>query len=219
MTTDPQLLAPNATALERGVAKVSERLGEVPMPLAELWDPATCPLPILPWLAWALSVDTWDADWSEGIKREAVANSIDEHRRKGTRYSVEQVLARFDDLATIVEWHETAPRGTPHTFEVILPLVLEDGTAPGGERATAAFADQVIREVSRTKPLREHFQLVQQVTLAGGIGVQGVARVALLQREDMILTVDTSQPWATLLTDENGEPLQSEDSTFLDTAP
>lgn len=218
MTSQVPLL-PNATLLERALAAASARIGNVPMPLAEIWDPSTCPLTDLPWMAWSLSVDTWDADWTEATKRDAVASSIAEHRLKGTRYSVERVLARFDDLARLVEWHETTPRGTPHTFEVMLPVVLEDGTAPGGARTTAAFAEQVIREIARTKPLREHFQLVQTLALAGGVGIQGVARSALFQREDLTLTIDDTLPWADFLTAETGEPLQDGAGTFLDATP
>jgi len=219
MTNSIALLPPASTELESALAEISARVGDVPFPLLELWDPAIFPIEQLPWLAWALSVDSWDSDWAEDTKREAVATSIAEHRIKGTRASVETVLDRFDALLRIVEWHETAPRGTPHTFEVQLPIVLEDGTAPGGYRATAAFAEQIIREVSRTKPLREHFQLVQLLALEGGVGIQGVARGSLFRRDDFDLTVDTSQPWADLLTDENGEPLQEDAGAFLDTAP
>lgn len=119
------------------------------------------------------------------------------------------MLERFDRLLEIVEWHETAPRGTPHTFEVILPLVVEGGTAPGGRRATAAFAEQVIREISRTKPLREHFTLIQKLTAEAAVGIQGAARIAGLLRAPMEITIDESQPWASLLQDENGDPMKT----------
>jgi phage tail P2-like protein len=216
MMTEAALLPPNATPLLSALATVSARVGDIEMPLAQLWDPQACPMPILPWLAWALSVDTWDADWTDDIKREAVALSIAEHRRKGTRFAVETVLGRFDQLAAIVEWHETMPRGAPHTFEVILPMVTAPGAAPGGTRASAAFAEQVIREISRTKPLREHFQFVQQVTVAGLIGVQSVARVAVSFRQTMLLGTDESQPWANFLQCETGEPLQAETGAYLE---
>jgi phage tail P2-like protein len=218
MTTEASLLPPNATPLERGLAAVSARASAVPLPLAELWDPETCPMPLLPWLAWALSVDSWDPEWPDGTKRAAVANSIAEHRIKGTRASVEAVMERFDALLEIVEWHETAPRGTPHTFEVFLPLVLPDGTAPGGRRSTAAFAEQLISEIARTKPLREHFTLVQKLTAEAAVGIQGAARMAGLLRAPMEITIDESQPWADLLQDEDGQPLQ-DDEGFLDETP
>lgn len=214
MTTD--LLPPAATALERALAAASVRVGEVPVPLAALWNPATCPEPILPWLAWALSVDTWDSDWSIATKRAAVANSIAEHRIKGSRYAVDAVLERFDPLLNVVEWHEEGGTGLPHTFEVILPMVTGPGVAPGGERSTAAFADKVLREVSRTKRLSQHFQLVQQLSVAGQIGVQSAARVGVHVRDGFALTTDDSLPWGDFLQTEAGEPIQAETGAFLE---
>lgn len=215
MTTDT-LLPPNVSGLERAIGNVAARVGEIGLPLSELWDPATCPLDILPWLAWALSVDTWEPDWSEETKRAAVAASIAEHRIKGSRYAVEAVLTRFDALLKVVEWHEPGGTGTPHTFEVILPLVTEPGIAPGGERSTAAFAEKILREVSRTKRLSQHFQLVQQMSIAGQVGVQTAARVSLFLRENFALGTDDSEPWDDFLQTEAGEPLQAETGDFLE---
>ena len=212
------LLPPNATRLERALEAGGARVVDVHAP-ADIDDPMTCPAELLPWLAWGLSVDSWDADWSEEDKRAAVAGSIELHRRKGTRTSVQTVLARFDHLARLVEWHETAPRRTPHTFEVTVPMVTGAGVACGGRRSTAAFADAIIREIGRVKPLREHMTLIQSVAAGGAIGIQGVARVASFDRNDAALTIDTSPAWATCLQTEDGEPLQAEDGSYLDTTP
>jgi P2-related tail formation protein len=133
--------------------------------------------------------------------------------------SVEQVLARFDQLAQIIEWHEATPRRAPHTFDVIVPMVMPDGSAPGGRRATAAFADAIIREVSRVKPLREHMTVVQSIAAGGFIGIQTVARIFVEARQDMALTIDSSPAWAPYLQTEDGEPLQGDDGSFLDTTP
>jgi len=219
MPTEPALLPPGATPLEIALAGGTARLSAVPIPLDALWDPAACPLAILPWLAWSLSVDSWDPAWPEATKRQAVADSIKLHRLKGTRWAVERVAARYDALLRVVEWFEANGTGVPHTFQLILPMVTAPNTAPGGPRSTAAFAEAVIADIVRVKPLREHLELVQRVDLAGGVGLQGVARLTGYFREEMALVEDASQPWATLLDDENGEPLQDDSGAFLDTAP
>lgn len=217
MPTD--LLPPASTPLERALADATARIGDVPIPLAALWDPATCPVAVLPWLAWGLSVDNWDPNWGEATKRTAISQSIAIHRIKGTPASVEAVLARFDELLTIVEWHETTPRRAPHTFEIILDLVAADGST-GGERATAAFAERIIADITRVKPLREHFILVQKLAVDGLVGVQGALRTAGFRRQrHAVVMADETQPWALLLQDQNGEPLQSNDGTFLEHAP
>jgi phage tail P2-like protein len=124
------LLPPNATRLERALEAGAGRLTPIVTPAESIDDPATCPAELLPWLAWGLSVDAWDAEWSEADKRSAVATSIEMHRRKGTRLSVETVVARFDQLARLVEWHQASPRRPAHTFDVVLPMVTPAGIAP-----------------------------------------------------------------------------------------
>ena len=213
------LLPPNATRLERALEH-GARPEPFATPAAVIDDPLACPAHVLPWLAWGLSVDTWDADWTEADKRDAVARSIEMHRLKGTRLSVETVLARFDQLVRLVEWHEASPRRPAHTFDVVLPMVLPDGSAPGGRRASAAFAEAIIREVTRVKPLREHMRLVQQLVTAGAIGLQGVIRATSYSRQDASMTIDTSPDWAAFLQTEDGEPIEDGASgTFLDTRP
>lgn len=212
------LLPPNATSLERALEAGAARIVDVPVS-ADIDDPMTCPAELLPWLAWGLSVDTWDADWTDADKRAAVAGSIELHRRKGTRTSVEMVLGRFDQLAQLVEWHEAMPRRPAHTFDIRVPMVLADGTAPGGRRASAAFADAIIREVSRVKPLREHLRLVQEIAVAGAIGIEGVIRATAYTRTDADMIIDTSPDWAAYLQTEDGEPIEAGDGSFLDTRP
>lgn len=212
------LLPPNATRLERVLEAATARIGGVTAPIDTLLDPSTINAEWLPWLAWGLSADSWDADWTEAVKRQAVAESIALHRIKGTRLSVEIVLRRFDQLARIVEWHDTTPRGMPHTFDIVLPLVV-DGAAIGGGRATAAFANAIIREVAWVKPLREHMRFVQSITAAGAIGILGVARAAVSIRRDADLTIDSATDWPFFLQTEDGEPIEFGASEFLDTRP
>lgn len=211
------LLPPNATRLERGLEAGLAPIATVERPIELLWDPATIPLNWLPWLAYSLSVDSWDPDWPEATKRQAVAESIALHRLKGTRASVEMILRRLDTMLEVVEWHEADWDAAPHTFDVLLPLVTAPGTAPGGERASAGFAEKVIREVAKVKPLREHMTLVQTLRLQSAIGVVGTARLSSWQREPLDLTTDTSPEWDGFLQTEDGEPFEAEGAAgFLD---
>jgi phage tail P2-like protein len=212
------LLPPNATRLERAVEAATARIGDVPVPIDQLWDPATLAADLLPWLGWALSVDNWDPDWTDAEKRRAIAESIALHRIKGTRASVETVLSRFDDLVELVEWHQAIPRAVPHTFEIRLPIARE-GIVPGGRRATAAFAEAIVRDVARVKPTREHFILAQTLALTSAVGIQGAGRLVDVRRADATPDFDTSPAWNFYLQTEDGEPLQDNAGAFLDTAP
>lgn len=171
------LLPPRSTPLERGLEAATARAGAVPVPLRDLWNPATCPVALLPWLAWSLSIDNWSPDWSEGIKRARIAQAISIQRHKGTAQSVRDVVAAFGGTVAIREWWQQTPPGDPHTFELILSL-----TGVGGAPATADFANQVIAEVTRTKPARSHFTTSQALQSTGGIGMVGAVRPALFTR-------------------------------------
>lgn len=86
------LLPPNATKTERDLEAVTSRLASVPMSHGDLWNPATCPAHLLPWLAWALSVDDWDDSWTDETKRQAIAQSTQIHRQKGTIAGLRRAL-------------------------------------------------------------------------------------------------------------------------------
>lgn len=203
------LLPPNARPLERAVAGALARVSAVPIPLQALWDPWTCPVELLPWLAWGLSTDAWETAWPEARKRLEVARAIDLQRRKGTRAAVEAVLAAADELLELVEWFEAQPRLDPHTFQVRLDL-----GRGGGARSTAAFVEQIIRDVARVKPLRSHLQFIQSLRAAAGLNLLGAARVAGLVR--IAATADTEAQQSAFLSTETGEPLQAENSELLE---
>jgi len=98
------LLPPNATPLETALADAIGARHDVAVPVRDLWSPERCPAALLPWLAWALSVDVWDAGWPEVVKREVIAESLDVHRIKGSRRSVERAIAAMGlGDVTIVE--------------------------------------------------------------------------------------------------------------------
>jgi phage tail P2-like protein len=98
------LLPPNATPQEAAIDLASARIGDVPVPLDRLWNPLTCPESALPWLAWALSVDEWDAGWPEDRRRATIAQAVFVHRRKGTLASVRAALSAAGlGTATITE--------------------------------------------------------------------------------------------------------------------
>lgn len=87
------LLPNNATGAELALEHSTARVGSVPVPVRDLWNPDTCPADLLPWLAWALSVDEWDAGWPDTAKRETIRQSVLIHRRKGTLAAVQAAVS------------------------------------------------------------------------------------------------------------------------------
>lgn len=89
------LLPANATALERAAAAAGRF--DIPVALADLYNPATCPAAVLPWLAWAwhmTDAEGWALAATVEQQRNLLAESAELHRRKGTRWAVLTALAR-----------------------------------------------------------------------------------------------------------------------------
>lgn len=177
------LLPPNSTDGERAIEATTARLADLPVPLRDLWNPATCPEELLPWLAWALSIDAWKSYWPIEVKRARVAAAIAIQRHKGTVKSLRDVIESFGGALELKEWFQTTPKGVPHTFQMVLTL-----SGQGGQEATAQYVDDVIAEIDRTKPVRSHYQFTQRSALHGGIGVAAYVRPCVVAR--LALTAD-----------------------------
>lgn len=172
------ILPPNATDLERALELLLDaRIDAIDVPLRALWLAETCPEDELPFLAWALSVDQWSPDWPLHIRRARVAAAIIIQRIKGTAQSVVDVVQSFGGNVLIREWFEMDPPGDPHTFSLTVSL-----TGTGGQAPTAAFIDAVVAEVSRTKPVRSHFDFTVAVDARARIGLRAVGRPAVIAR-------------------------------------
>jgi len=89
------LLPPNATPLELALESAFERISSVPLPVDTLWDPASCPVAVLPWLAWQLRAD-WNDAWPESVQRQVCADAIKVHKRRGTIGAVRLALTAAD---------------------------------------------------------------------------------------------------------------------------
>ena len=91
LPTTPSLLPPNTTPLERAIEQTQAAF-DPPAIVPTLWNAATCPPAVLPYLAWALSADEWDHEWPEDIKRAVIAESQLIHQRKGTPWAIRRAM-------------------------------------------------------------------------------------------------------------------------------
>ena len=119
-----RLLPVGSSQLELAAAKACAELTRVPVPLRQLWNPATCPAPLLPYLAWAFSVDRWDETWPEEIKRGVIKAAKYLHKHKGTIGAIRRVVEPLGYLINVTEWWQTGE--APGTFRLDIG-VLESG--------------------------------------------------------------------------------------------
>jgi phage tail P2-like protein len=108
------LLPLNSTPLERAIEATFAETTLIP--LRTLYNPDTCPVHLLPHLAWAWSVDRWDPAWSEPVKRAAIKASFYIHKHKGTIGALRRVVEPLGYLIEISEWWQSIPEGVPGTF-------------------------------------------------------------------------------------------------------
>lgn len=170
MTEVVSVLPYNATRQERAQEGATARLAAVPVPIRSLWNPDTCPAVQLPWLAWALSVDVWSADWTETQKRGAIKRSFAVHQRKGTAGAVIQALQALGFGTQVIEWFQKTPAGDPYTFEVNAEFI-DTGLSLEG-------LDEVERIALATKNVRSHLAVVRGIMRSDGDRFVGVGMVS-----------------------------------------
>ncbi len=146
--SDKTLLPANATPLERALAQTILTLLDTPVPLNQLWDVDTCPVRLLPYLASARSVDRWNANWPEDVKRRVVRDAFAVHQRKGTAGALRRALEPLGYRLSIQEWWQTQPPGRRGTF------ALDVGIENTG--VTEAAYEEIEQIVDDVRPLSRH---------------------------------------------------------------
>ncbi|MBP2856549.1 phage tail protein I [Dickeya oryzae] len=140
------LLPPSASDFMRHVASSTQRLSEIAVCLDTLWSAERCPTQLLPYLAWALSVDRWDKRWSEQTKRQVIKAAWLVHRQKGTLAALRRVVEPFGYLIRVTEWWQTG--GQPGTFR------LDIGVQDAG--ITEETYLELERLIADAKPVSRH---------------------------------------------------------------
>jgi len=104
MPISDDIMPPHSGAAERALVNGVVSGFGFDIRVGDIWNPERAPEAFLPWLAWALSVDDWDENWSEDRKRAVIAASVDVHRHKGTVASVRAALTAMGyGTAAIIE--------------------------------------------------------------------------------------------------------------------
>jgi phage tail P2-like protein len=160
MSSAVPLLPANATALERATAVALADSVDLPIPVRELWNPDRCPLALLPYLAWAWSVDEWDSAWPGYRQRRAVKDALELHRQKGSVWAVKRVISnqgfilqrliehagriRLNGTCQLNGWHMPGSAKGWAMYRVIL----------SSRRVTAAQKESLRRSLNAVAPAR-----------------------------------------------------------------
>lgn len=162
--------------MEQRAAEILKSAVENPIVIADLINPDKCPVHLLPYLAWAFSVDKWDENWSEEVKRIAIKQSFFIHKRKGTINAVRRVVEPIGYLIELKEWFNVEPMGEPGTFSLTIE-VPETGL-------NEQTYNELVRLVNDVKPVSRHLK-----QLAVAVSPTGTMNVFLGQQTGEIITV------------------------------
>ncbi|MGJ0629400.1 phage tail protein I [Xenorhabdus bovienii] len=169
-----RLLPVGSSPLEMAAAEALASLADIPVPLRDLWHPDRCPVKWLPYLAWAWSVDRWDMDWPERVKRESINAAMFVHKHKGTIGAIRRVVEPFGYLIRVIEWWQN--QDPPGTFRLDIG-VMDTGI-------TEATYFELERLIFDAKPASRHL-IGMSIQLETG----GAAYCAAASYEGDILTV------------------------------
>lgn len=161
------LLPYNATDQERALEETTARISDVSVIVREVWNPDTCPSNVLPWLAWAFSVDDWETNWTDEQKRQVIKQSVYSQRIKGTIGAVTRQLAALGYQIQILEWFQQSPQGAPYTFDVYI-------TANQNPLTPNDF-NKVLEVINTNKNLRSHLDKTQLIVKSTDDTTAGIA--------------------------------------------
>jgi len=195
MPCDFDTLLPHASALELGLEEeAAQKYCRLNADIIrDIHDPWKCPIEILPWLAYALSVDVWNDNWPEQTKRAMCANSLELHRHKGTHGGVEDALAVLGVRATIVYWHQMKPIGEEGTMS--LTVLVNENILPD---ADVILGNEIIadirQQIDSNKRASLHYTLNVGVETTAQFAIAHSAQFTTMMNVEMVNTEIAIKP-------------------------
>lgn len=172
------LLPLNPTPLEQALEHACD-LGIDPNIIRGIADSARCPENFLPWLAWGMKVDGWEAAETEEQKRALINQSIPVHKTKGTVGAIRRVLSAVQVNADFKEWREV-PGAAPFTFQL---TAWANNNRPGeGSIISPQLYARLKALVDAAKNERSHYTFRLGARFDGGLGVASVTQSRMVQR-------------------------------------
>ena len=121
-------------------------------------------------VAYGWEASVWRDSWPISLKRSVLKNVICEKRKRGTLRAVKDAVSSIGSAATIEEWWQQEPKGTPHTFTIYATLAKIDGTLD------TEMQEDLFGLIDDAKPVRSHYDFVLIRRLDGQIGIAGALR-------------------------------------------
>ncbi|AZP30615.1 phage tail protein I [Acinetobacter pittii] len=160
------LLPPNTTAFEKKIVETTAKSTELNTNLSSLIRVDDAPADFLSILAWQFSVDRWQDDWPDEVKRAQIKNSIKVHTYKGTNFALRSIVESFGYSLTVHEWWQETPMNEPGTFQLTIET--------NGRALTEKTSKTLVELLNDAKPLTRVLKGIE----INVINVQGETNVA-----------------------------------------
>ncbi|ENU57134.1 Phage tail protein I [Acinetobacter guillouiae MSP4-18] len=175
------LLPPNATDFEHKIVETSAQMTELNADLSRLIRIDDAPSDFLSILAWQFSVDRWQDDWPDEVKRAQIKNSIKVHQHKGTNYALRQIVESFGYSLTVHEWWQELPMSEPGTFQLTIDT--------NGKSLSEKSYNTLVELLHDAKPLTRELKGVEINVIA----VNGDTNVAVAMYDGEDVTIYPKQ--------------------------
>lgn len=178
------LLPPNATDFENKIVETSAQITELNADLSSLIRIDDAPSDFLSILAWQFSVDRWQDDWPDEVKRAQIKNSIKVHQHKGTNYALRQIIESFGYSLKVHEWFDETPMNEPGTFQITVET--------NGKSLTERTYKTLVELIHDAKPLTRELKGIEINVIA----VNGDTNVAtaMYSGEDITIYPKVDDP-------------------------
>ncbi|MFW2151861.1 phage tail protein I [Acinetobacter gyllenbergii] len=160
------LLPPNTTTFEKRVIETTSKSTVLNADLSRLVRVDDAPEDFLSILAWQFSVDRWQEDWPDEVKRAQIKNSIKVHTYKGTNFALRSIVESFGYSLTVHEWWQETPMNEPGTFQLTIET--------NGRALSEKTSKTLVELLNDAKPLTRELKSIE----INVINVQGETNVA-----------------------------------------
>lgn len=171
------LLPPNATDFENKIVETSAQMTELNADLSSLIRIDDAPSDFLSILAWQFSVDRWQDDWPDEVKRAQIKNSIKVHQHKGTNYALRQIVESFGYSLVVHEWWQESPMNEPGTFQITIDT--------NGKALSEKSYNTLVELLHDAKPLTRELKGIELNVIA----VNGDTNVAVAMYDGEDVTI------------------------------
>ncbi|MEJ7881303.1 phage tail protein I [Acinetobacter baumannii] len=178
------LLPPNTSAFEKKIVETTAKTTELNTNLSSLIRIDDAPADFLSILAWQFSVDRWQDDWPDEVKRAQIKNSIKVHTYKGTNYALRSIVESFGYSITIHEWWQESPMNEPGTFQITIDT--------NGRALTEKTSKTLVELLNDAKPLTRELKGIEinVIAVAGNTNIGA----AMYDGEDITIYPKVDDP-------------------------